>query len=464
MDRAEEWARKEFGNIEWGDKRLAQRAIGMAGAMAKRPGVSLPKQMRGWAPQKAAYRFLSHEAVSYEKISRPHWEKTREQARHCGKVVLMVQDITELDYTTHRETEGLGPIGNHGGAGLMLHNTLAVGAEAHRVLGLAYQQVWVRENVSHKQTESKSLRRKREDRQSTRWGKAVAEIGTPPAGVRWVYVADREADIYAFFEQTQASRADFCVRIVQDRRLVDPTGEESQYLLETLRSLPAQGIHPVDVPTSVGHPQRTARMAIAWQAVEIHAPHLDHRPEESFRAWALRTWEVDPPPGVQALEWLLLTSVPVQDLSDALERLDWYTCRWIVEEYHSCLKTGCSIQKSQLRQGKRLERWLGFLAVLAVRLLQLRDLARTNPDQPALESVEPVLVQIMALQQHQEIKTMTIREFWHAVAGIGGFPGRHSDGEPGWKRLWDGWLHLLDWAEGVQMAAHLPGLEDVGNP
>jgi hypothetical protein len=153
-----------------------------------------------------------------------------------------------------------------------------------------------------------------------------------------------------------------------------------------------------------------------------------------------------------------------QMLEEALQRIEWYTCRWLVEEYHSCLKTGCAIEQSQLQHGERLQRLLAFLALLTVRLLQLRDLSRTRPALLAVTAVQPVLVQIIAYQNHSDPNTMTIPQFWRAVARIGGFHGRKSDGQPGWKRLWHGWLRLLDWANGVHFAQNLPPLKDVGNP
>ena len=205
-------------------------------------------------------------------------------------------------------------------------------------------------------------------------------------------------------------------------------------------------------------------MSVSWQAVTLRSPRNVPGPETQLHAWVVRTWEANPPPGVTPIEWLLLTSVPVQTLDDALERIDWYTCRWIVEEYHSCLKTGCAIEKSQLQHAQRLQRLLAFLSILAVRLLQLRDLARTSPERPARQVVQGVLVQMIAYRPHTDPNTMPLAFFWRAVAGLGGFPGRKSDGQPGWKRLWHGWLRLLDWAEGVHFARHLPPLHDVGNP
>ena len=103
-----------------------------------------------------------------------------------------------------------------------------------------------------------------------------------------------------------------------------------------------------------------------------------------------------------------------------------------------------------------MQRLLGFLAILAVRLLQLRDLARRQADRAAIEVIEPILVQIMAQREKLDPQKMKVRTFFYAVAKVGGFPGRRSDGEPGWKRLWHGWLRLHDCAEGFHLASRLP--------
>jgi hypothetical protein len=329
---------------------------------------------------------------------------------------------------------------------------------------LAYQQAWTREDVNRKQTETRVQRHKRKDRQSARWVKAVAAIGKPPEGVQWVHVGDRECDIFDFFQATIDVEVDFCIRILQNRRIEEWEEGDPHYLVSELRQLPAMGYRTLEISAKPGQKKRTAELAVSWQKVIIRSPRNRPGPETRLTAWAIRTWEPKPPPDSEPLEWLLITSVAVETLTDALERIEWYTYRWIVEEYHGCLKTGCAMEKSQLQHGDRLRRLLGFMAILAVRLLQLRDLSRTKPNLLALKVIQPVLVQIMAHQTHSNPNTMTVKEFWGSVAKIGGFPGRKSDGRSGWKRLWHGWLRLLDWAEGVHFAQNLPPLKDVGNP
>ena len=464
METDMQWAVKQYGGVHLGDVRRSMRAVQIAVHMARRPADMLPAQMEKWKDQKAAYRFLDNPAVSHEALSQPHWEATRREGSGEGKTTLMIQDITELDYTAHQETEGLGPIGNYRGQGMYVHTTLAVEAAGGTVLGLAYQQAWVRENVRHKGNETRTQRSKRKDKQSERWVQAVKMIGKAPAETRWVHVADRECDIYDFFEAVHENDADFCVRIVQNRRVGEWEEEDPHYLISDIQQLPAMGTRMVEVPAKAGQSSRNANLSVSWQEVVLRSPRNRSSPENRLGLWAIRVWESSPPPEVEAIEWLLLTSVPVEKLEDAQERILWYTYRWLVEEYHSCLKTGCSMEKRQLQDGARLQRLLGFLAILAVRLLQLRDVSRTTPNLRAVEVVQPVLVQIMAYQTKKDPNSMTMAAFWRSVGQIGGFPGRKSDGQPGWKRLWHGWLRLLDWADGVHFAQNLPPLQDVGNP
>lgn len=61
-----------------------------------------------------------------------------------------------------------------------------------------------------------------------------------------------------------------------------------------------------------------------------------------------------------------------------------YAHRWVIEEYHKCLKSGCAVQARQLTTSVGLQRVLGFLAIVAVKLLQLRMLSRTEPECLAL--------------------------------------------------------------------------------
>ncbi len=303
MDAEARWAVEQFGKVELGDKRRRQRAIELAQAMARRPGDGLMKQTGDWNGQRGAYRLLDNAAVSHAALSEPHWALTREQAGQRGPVVLMVQDITELDYSSHTATEGLGPIGDQRGRGLLVHNTLAIEPSSRQVIGLAYQQVWVRDEQAHKGQETHLARQHRRTRQSSRWVNAVQAIGTPPQAVRWVHVADRESDIFPFFQQVKACAVDFCVRIVQNRRLVDWTDETPRYLSDQARQLPCMGERTLDIPAKPGQAARQAHLSVSWQPVSLRSPRNALGEETLLTAWVVRTWEVNLPVGATAIEW-----------------------------------------------------------------------------------------------------------------------------------------------------------------
>jgi Transposase Tn5 dimerisation domain len=204
------------------------------------------------------------------------------------------------------------------------------------------------------------------------------------------------------------------------------------------------------------HPARTARLSISLRAATLRPPaHSRHKPPLSV--WIIRVWEADPPPEVdEPLEWILLTSMPTLTVADAWERVEWYTCRWVVEDYHQCLKTGCSLEQRHLQTYDGLVRLLGFLALIAVRLLQLRELARLEPERLATEALPRDLVRVVAQLADVPAEALTLGSFWRTVALQGGHQGRKGDGPPGWKTLWRGWLDIQLLLEGVHLASRLP--------
>ena len=171
--------------------------------------------------------------------------------------------------------------------------------------------------------------------------------------------------------------------------------------------------------------------------------------------WVIRVWEPSPPEGVEALEWVLLTSVPTATLVQAWKRVDWYRARWIVEDYHQGLKTGCRIEERQVQSYEALRRLLGFLAPAAVRLLQLRAVARETPERLASEFLPTDLVQVVALLAKVPAAELTAQQCWYAIARRGGYLRRRSSGPPGWKTLWKGWFYIQTLLEGVHLATRL---------
>jgi len=448
------WATAQWGTADLGDARLTHRAVAVGTAMAAHPAQPLPHQFGEPAALKGAYSLLNHPGVTLAQLASPHWQHTR-QAAQAAPVVLFVQDTTELDYTQRPTMGGLGPIGDGRGRGLLLHTTLAIVPETPaRVLGVADQQVVRRAPAPQpRPTYTESL-------EGQVWARAAAAVGKPPAGVCWVHVGDRGSDDFRFMHETRQQNKHFLIRLHRNRLLdwgeAVEVAPQMRKVLDYARSLPSQWSYTLEVPARHGQPARTAQMRLAWSPVTIPAPRQgprDLRHQPVISAWVVRTWEVDAPPEVtEPLDWVLLTSVAVTTVTEAVERVRWYTFRWLAEDYHQCLKTGCAIEKRQFDHGDDIARLLGFCGPIAVRLLQLRQAARTRPEQPALIVVEPLWVQLLGARLGWAAdRPLTITDFWRGVAQLGGHQGRRRDGEPGWKTVWRGWQTLSDLVLGAQL-------------
>jgi hypothetical protein len=439
------WAQQQWGTCQLGDRRLTARAVRLGEAMARQPEGSLPAQVGDPAALRGAYRLLNNPRVTVEQLWHPHLQQTQQAARQQA-VVVLVQDRTTLDYSHHPATGGLGPVGSRRQRGFFLHSVLALLPEGQQVLGLAHGQVIVRadERGPH------ASNRRHVTAEGQAWEVAVQALGAPPAGVTWIHVSDRESDIYEYLTACRTVQTHFVVRACRPRRVAG-----DGHLMQQVRAWsPAPGAdarYSVEVAATPKTPKRVAQVVLQWGTFELPSPEYI-RPASSLPLWVVRAWEPEPPPGGEAVEWVLLTSWPVADASTARQVTRWYECRWLVEDFHQCLKTGCRMEASQLDHIEDLHRLLGFLAPLAVRLLQLRQRARAQPDQRAQHVIDPLWVQLLAHHFGLAPATLSAQAFFLAVARLGGHQGRKRDGPPGWRTLWKGWHLLAEWAAGARLA------------
>jgi hypothetical protein len=223
-----------------------------------------------------------------------------------------------------------------------------------------------------------------------------------------------------------------------------------------VRSWPSKGEQTIRLDGNQKRLGREATLSISWGQIRLWPPDGEAgKAERPMVVTVLRTWEADPPEGVEALEWLLFSSVGVISEEQAWEKVGWYRMRWMVEDYHQCLKTGCQIEQRQEQTYEGLRTLLGFLAPLAVRLLQVRAAARQEPEQAASAILPPEVVRVVAHLAKIPPERLTARRCWHRIAQAGGYLGRKSDGEPGWKTLWKGWFYIQTLLEGVHLATAL---------
>jgi hypothetical protein len=431
------WCENNFKDADFKDKRLSNRLMRIANAMAQGPERSIPKQMGCWKDIKGCYGFLRNQKVSHKRIQTPHREYVKKLAGN-EVVTLFIQDTSEIDYSNLEATEGLGYIGNHQNKGIMFHSCLAIKPVKSnpKVLGLAHQQVWERKHSSLNKNETRHERNKR-SKESDIWLKNLRAIGSPTEHSKWVSIGDRANDIFEFFDGSKKMGWESVVRVCQNRNIeVDKQKASS---ITHIRTLESRGSTRIKMRKQGESKIREIDLKITWEEhVVLQAPARIKTQSDPVVVSVIRCWNEE-----EKLEWILYSSIKVTTLEQAIEKVTWYSMRWIVEEYHKCLKTGCSIESRQLQSGKGLERLLGILGVIGILMLQLRNEARENKDTLASELVEEDALQVIC-SYYNLPRDISINEFCRSVARLGGFIGRKSDGEPGWQTLWEGWIRLLD--------------------
>jgi hypothetical protein len=448
-----QWAQSEFALAELGDRRLTRRLVRIGTGLAQSPGGTLPQAFPAMKDLKAAYRFFHQPQIGPEQIQAPHWEATRAQCCQPGEY-LLIEDTSELDYSGHDGCEDLGPIGNGRGRGLLLHTTLAVRVEtwdlAQRPEGLAVgllgQRSWCRRGPPKRGREGWKERIQR-PRESQRWAAVLAQTQRPPAHSHWVWIADREADFYEPMDHCQRAGVDFVIRAYRDRRLADQTG----HLKDVLAQLAECGTLAVELRSRAGQPARTARVQVRSGTVRFRGPERPDGDKPDFTANVVEVQEANAPPGVEPLRWLLLTSLPCQQWAEVQRIIGRYTARWWIEEYHKALKSGVGVEESQLQQARRIETLVAVLALVAVRLLNAKWLARVHGEQPVDAQVfGPQALELLAAKFGRPPDGWTHQKALVAVARLGGFLARKQDGLPGWQTIWRGWQRLMWMCEGLE--------------
>jgi hypothetical protein len=372
--------------------------------------------------------------------------------------VLVIHDATELDYSSLASLAlELGQIGEGHGRGYICHNVLAVDAATGEVLGLLDQILHRRDEVPDDETLAEH--RDRETRESLLWVKGTAQL---PGNPQLIDVADQGAGTFEFLEHELNSGRRFVIRDGKTRKVYAGHSRQGrqQYLRPYAQSLPELGRFTMDVQAQKGRKARTpAGFVVRGGAVLVLPPHAryGHHGREPLPLYVVCVSEVKPPKGEKAIEWLLLTNEPVRTLADAQRVVEWYERRWIIEEYHKGMKTGCGIEDLQFTAVERLEPAIALLSAVALTLLNLRDASR-RPDahtRRATAVVADEYVELLSLWRHGKTRPgWTIHDFFYALARLGGHQNRKRDHRPGWLVLWRGWSKLQLMLDGYRAAQH----------
>jgi Transposase DNA-binding/Transposase DDE domain len=360
------WAQQQFSNCQLGDERRTRRLVRLAEQVISHPSGGFPEQTETWTDLKAAYRLFDRAEVTFQSVAEVHWQQTRR--RSAGRY-LVLGDTTELDFGIRRDIPDLGPTGNGYGWGFLLHSGLLVAAEGEEIFGLAGQTIHYRKPLPKKENTTQRLER---DRESKVWGEVIDAVGRPSEDVELVHVLDRGADNFEVYCHCLEQDTDWVVRVTQKQRNILTPDDQRMPLIEYLATLPLSGTYELSLRARPGQAARTAKLEVRHGALRVpppahKSPYVKRINAGPIEMHVVVVREVAAPPGVEPIEWILLTSLVVENFEDAWVVIGYYEKRWLIEEWHKALKTGCRVTERQLKTKHRLEAMAGLLSVVSVR-------------------------------------------------------------------------------------------------
>jgi len=466
------WIENEFKDSQFADLRIKERILKMTLQLSSGFGQSIPMACQDWASTKAAYRLLDNERITEEDILAGHFSATETRVSATDGHILVLHDTSEFSYT--REENNIGNtrkirknVGKNfvGGkqyftkCGVLMHTTLAI-SEDGLPLGLGAVKFWTRKDFKGTEQQKRHINPTRvpiEEKESFRWVESLRQsttrFGTPE---RCVHIADRESDMYEFFNEAKATKSHFLVRICVNRRTTSGIN-----VYEQMRKQPVAGIYKISFTDENGKAVET-ELEIKFKTVELQPS--DGRKAKIYgplKVSIIFAKEVsNRKNGRPPIDWKLVTDLPISCLAEAVEKLRWYALRWRIEIFFKILKSGCRAEDLKLREYERITKLISIYCILGWRVFWMTMMNRevqTAPASLALTEVEIKILDHLFPQVDQRRKKI-LSDYILKVARLGGYLARSSDPPPGNQIIWRGLKKLGEINIGVKI-----GLNFVGN-
>jgi hypothetical protein len=467
---ARSWWERELAGCAFADARLGQRLRKLVEKMDGAIGASLPLACQDWANTKAAYRFFANERVSEAQILAGHFQATRDRFAATDGIILIIQDTTEftfrreraeaigITYSVNSGKDKAGRFRMHTVCGLLMHSSLAVTIEG-LPLGLSAVKFWSRQKFKGTAALKRKINPTRvpiEHKESIRWlenmRQSTALLGAPG---RCVHVGDRESDIYELFCTAQELGTHFVVRSCVDRL----AGDGGHTIASEMDEVPVRGVHEVEVRDDKGR-IGSASVELRYQRVRVLPPIGKQKRYPALTLTVIHAKERAAPADRPAIDWRLITDLPVLTREAAIEKLRWYALRWKIEVFHKVLKSGCRAEEARLRTAERLVKLLAVFCILSWRVFWITMINRSAPRAaPGLVLTAPeitLLDRLVPDKARAQTGARTLSSYLIKVARLGGYLARTRDPPPGNMVMWRGLSRLTDIALGATLAQAKP--------
>jgi hypothetical protein len=401
----------------------------------------------------AVYRFLSNERVDWQQLLEPEVTQTLERVVETGSCYA-IHDSSSMMMTGESFRGDVGSLDGYG-ASFLAHFCLAVSVgPVPGPLGLLGIDALFRPDGPRRKQPGWYDTYARDDKESLRWPRMVDHVEALLAGRgSLIHLMDSEGDDFALLSSLVARSRRFVMRARQNRALADDAGhlDDSldtveavacrQVMLGARSKAACRGRKTKHKPRA----PRSAKLQIRARRVCLRRPaHVGANSPKALELHVVQACEIDVPDGLDAVDWKLYTTEPIDTAEQIIAVVDHYRTRWLIEEYFKALKTGCSFEKRQVESQRALLNTLALYAPIACRLLALRHESRAELVATSLTARQIKVLRAVRRQPLPEWPTA--RDLMLAVAGLGGHI-KYS-GDPGWQVLGRGYLDLLAFEAG----------------
>jgi hypothetical protein len=457
------WAEEEMATVDLGDVRLDARIQVLLSTLGQRPNLSIPAACGGRAEMTATYRFFDNDKATFAKVIEPHITRTRERVAQ-QQVALLIQDTSEMDVTRPQEQmQGAGSLDGPR-QGFLLHEMQAFTPE-----GIPLGTVWAEivnrtEGVSHASPDQKRQQRKEkpiEDKESMRWLtglRQARELAQQVPAVQCVCIGDSEADIYELFAEPRGEQPlHWLIRACQDRALQSDTPEHLRaevlkkpvlYNVELLIRGRTAKTAAEDRARRQNRVTRQASVEVRAATVTLRAPWRGDRELPPVTVNVVLVREPNPPPREPPVEWILVTTLPIDTPEQVRTIVEYYCVRWNIEVFFRTLKSGCRIEQRRFEHINRFLPCLAVCLIVAWRTLYVCRLSRNCPDLDCEVIFEPSEWKAVWVAVHRTKpphKAPPLSEMVHLIATLGGYVERPKS-EPGTQTIWIGMQRMYDLA------------------
>ena len=457
----------EVDGARFGDKRLDKRLGTIISKLGPTPNLSIPAATKSRAEMEAAYRFFDNSKVTPDGILQPHYNATRERISQTD-FALLVQDTTELEVTRPKQqVKGAGPMDCESRRGAFLHPLMAFDANG-LPLGTVWQKRWARKKINTRLTKKQKAKKRKctpiEEKESLRWIEGVRaglEVAQACPQTTCVCVGDSEADIYEMFseartkveEGVQVAEVQLLVRAGQSRATADQDDWHAK--VRATSCLYTSTLHvssrtaKIAATKSKRGQSRDARVAeveVRATTVTLRPPYRHDRKLPEVTVNLVLVEETDPPKGCVPIQWLLVTSLPIDHIDEVKLIVHSYCVRWQIEIYFRTIKTGCRVEERQFETLPRLLNCVAVYSIIAWRVMYLCRLGRECPDldcEVVFEPAEWKSVYAVLNKEHSSPEPPRLNEVIRLISSLGGYVDRKST-EPGPQTLWIGLQRVHD--------------------